>query len=227
MSLTPVYAFLIAALLAAGSFFYVRFDGAQKQAPPAGTASPSLMRMEGVRFYGMHQGRRVIELVADRVAIQRGKVGLFSVGLVRTARFENARIDLYATVGEDTASVKNQTGASGKSSFENIFDKSTFSSLLPAKNITAIEAAPVMVTLHGEKGKSTKIVARTASIRMKEQTISFSGGVHAVSGSSELATEQLVFAPLTARLTTDTSWSLNRQGRISHGTGFSSDLFLE
>ncbi len=54
------------------------------------------MQIEGVRFYGMNQGRRVISITADRFTLGRGKIGFFSTGLTRKALFENAIIEIYS-----------------------------------------------------------------------------------------------------------------------------------
>lgn len=55
------------------------------------------MQIEGLRFYGMNQGRRVVSIEADRFTLGRGKIGFFSTGLTRKAVIENAIIDVYAT----------------------------------------------------------------------------------------------------------------------------------
>lgn len=53
------------------------------------------MQIEGLRFYGTNQGRRVISIMADRFTLGKGKIGFFSTGLTRKATIENATIDVY------------------------------------------------------------------------------------------------------------------------------------
>jgi hypothetical protein len=54
------------------------------------------MQIEGLRFYGTNQGRRVVYIEADRFTLGKGKIGFFSTGLTRRATIENATIDVYA-----------------------------------------------------------------------------------------------------------------------------------
>jgi hypothetical protein len=48
------------------------------------------MQVEGLRFYGTNQGRRVVSIEADRFTLGKGKIGFFSTGLTRRATIENA-----------------------------------------------------------------------------------------------------------------------------------------
>lgn len=231
------------------------------------------LRVEGLRFYGMKEGRRVIAIEADRFVIQKGKIGFFSTGLTQTVRIENARIDLYAagasTPGNETkplsaqaspdrgpASRETSAATSGgvhqareptKSSlagsspggkptdrppaprwnFGDLFAGETFSSLLPTKNLSAIEAAPVMVRLHGSSALQTRIEASRASVRFRERDILFEGNVRVSAKGAELETEQLVFVPETACLKTDKPYILKKGDRTIEGTHLVTDLLLQ
>jgi len=76
-------------------FWFLREPDAPKDRKTA--VQPAYrMQIEGLRFYGMNQGRRVVSITADRFTLRRGKIGFFSTGLTRTALIENAIIDIYA-----------------------------------------------------------------------------------------------------------------------------------
>lgn len=207
------------------------------------------MQVVGLNFKRMNQGRMSLSITADRFIIRRGKIGFFSTGITSAARIENVQIDIYeAPPSVQENSVKQQlsgessdsgrlvkagssqiravNGVAEKWNFEDLFAEETFSSLLPTKNISTIEAVPVTVRLHGEQGIMTQISAATASVRLKDRKILFNGRVRVLSGGSELSTEQVIFAPMTARLMTDKRYVLKRGGRTIRGSGLKTDIFL-
>lgn len=183
------------------------------------------MRIEGLRFYGMSEGRRVIAIEADRFAIQKGKIGFFSTGLTQTARIVNARIDLYVAEASAPGTVDAPPGQ--RQDYGNLFSEETFSSLLPSKNLSAIEAAPVLVRLHGSSALQTRIEAARASVRFRERDILFEGNVRVSAEGAELQTEQLVFIPETALLKTDKPYLLKKGDRTIEGTGLTTDILLQ
>jgi hypothetical protein len=237
---------LLVAVLAGGMVIYwlLRGPGAPQKGKTAARQPSYWMQIEGLQFYGMNRGRRVISIAADRFTIRKGKIGFFSTGLTQTASIENARIDIYAAPPQKRAAVsKSETaeahpegdspeGKRGdnlpaeKWDFGDLFADETFSSLLPTKAISSIEAAPVAVQLHGKNGVMTRIAAASASVRLKDQEIIFAGGVRVSSGDAELTAEQLVFIPRTARFRMDKPFVLKKGPRTIEGTGLTTDLFL-
>jgi hypothetical protein len=203
------------------------------------------MQIEGLRFYGTNQGRRVVSITADRFTLRRGKIGFFSTGLTRTALIENAIIDIYAGapsppgVGPEYRSAETPpVGASllhepvkaspaGEFDFGGLFAEETFSSLFPVRNIAEIAVSPVTVHLHDDRTVLTRIIAAKASVRLREKEILFTGQVRVSSGGAELTTEQLALLPGTSRLRTDHPFVLKRGNRTLAGTGLTADLFLE
>jgi lipopolysaccharide export system protein LptC len=206
------------------------------------------MQIEGLRFYGMNQGRRVVSITADRFTLRRGKIGFFSTGLTRTALIENAIIDIYAA--ETKPSSRTAKGGTAPDSFHaaedaaqnrglsplfstpefdfgGLFAEETFSSLFPVRNIAEIEVSPVTVHLRNDKSVLTRIIAAKASVRLKDQEILFTGNVRVSAGNSELTTEQLSFLPRTSRLRTDRPFVLKRGNRTIAGSSLTTDIFLQ
>jgi hypothetical protein len=205
------------------------------------------MQIEGLRFYGMHQGRRAISIAADRFTIRRGKIGFFSTGLTRMALIENAIIDIYA--GATTPSSRTEKGGTAPDSFHaeddaqnrelsplfptgefdfgGLFAEETFSSLFPVRSIAEIDVSPVTVRLHNDKSLLTEITAAKASVLLKDKNILFTGNVRVSAGGSELTTEDLSFLPGTSRLRTDHPFVLKRGNRTIEGTSLTTNIFLQ
>lgn len=183
------------------------------------------MQIEGLRYYGMNQGRRVVSITADRFTLRRGKIGFFSTGLTRTALIENAIIDIYA--GATAPSSRNAPPSAGEFDFGGLFAEETFSSLFPIRNIAEIEVSPVTVHLRNDKSALTRIIAARASVHLKDQEILFTGNVRVSSGKSELTTEGLSFFPGTSRLRMANPFVLKRGARTLTGTSLTTNIFLQ
>ena len=227
-------------------FWFLREPDAPKDRKAA--VQPAYrMQIEGLRFYGMNQGRRVVSITADRFTLRRGKIGFFSTGLTRTALIENAIIDIYT--GAPAPSSRNAPPSAGpplhnrrlppaaipkggtaptpEFDFGGLFSEETFSSLFPVRNIAEIEVSPVTVRLHNDKSLLTEITAAKASVLLKDKEIRFTGNVRVSAGSSELTTEDLSFLPGTSRLRTDHPFVLKRGDRTLQGASLTTDLFLQ
>lgn len=236
-------AILAVALVLGSAWFWLK-----PEAPKGGTASPQpayRMQIEGLRFYGMNGGRRVISIAADRFTLRKGKIGFFRTGLTRTALIENAVVEIYAgspSSGDSVPAGGSATahpggdsatgGALGKVPTENIafgglFSEETFASLMPAQSIAKIEIAPVTVRLHGARSVLTEVTATRASLLLKEREILFAGNVRVNSSGAELATDQISFFPETGRLRTDRPFVLKQGRRTLEGTGLTTDIFLK
>jgi hypothetical protein len=203
------------------------------------------MQIEGLRFYGMNQGRRVVSITADRFTLRRGKIGFFSTGLTRTAVIENAIIDIYAGVPSSSGAEPEHRSAetplegasllrepvkaspTGKFDFSGLFAEETFSSLFPIRNIAEIEVWPVTVRLHADRTVLTRNTAAKASVRLQEKEILFTGQVRVSSGGAELKTDQLAFLPGTSLLRMDHPFVLKREDRTLEGTSLTTDIFLK
>ena len=205
-------------------FWFLREPDASKDRKVA--VQPAYrMQIEGLRFYGMNQGRRVVSIRADRFTLRRGKIGFFSTGLTRMALIENAIIDIYAAA--TAPSSRNTPPSAGEVDFGALFTEETFSSLMPVRNIAEIAVSPVTVRLHDDTSLLTEITAAKASVRLKDKEILFTGNVRVSAGGSELTTEGLSFLPETSRLRTDRPFVLKWENRVLKGTSLTTDLFLQ
>ncbi|MCG2741569.1 MAG: LPS export ABC transporter periplasmic protein LptC [Syntrophaceae bacterium] len=205
-------------------FWFLREPDAPKDRKVA--AQPAYrMQIEGLRFYGMNQGRRVVSITADRFTLRRGKIGFFSTGLTRAAMIENAVIDIYAAA--PAPSSQTAPPSDGKFDFGGLFAEETFSSLFPARNIAEIVVSPVTVRLHDDKSVLTEITAAKASVRLKDKEILFTGNVRVSAAGAALTTEQLSFLPGTSRLRTNHPFVLKRGDRTLKGANLTTDLFLQ
>jgi lipopolysaccharide export system protein LptC len=236
-------AILATALLLGSAWFWLK-----PETPKGGAASaPTAYRMqiEGLKFYGMNQGLRVISIAADRFTLRKGKIGFFSTGLTRTALIENAVIEIYAgspasrnSVPADGSTTAHPGGDSatqgppGKSptesiDFSGLFSEETFASLMPVRSIAKVEIAPVTVRLHNDRSVLTEVTAAKASLLLKEREILFTGNVRVFASGAELTTDRLSFLPETGRLQTDRPFVLKQGRRTLEGTGLATDIFLK
>lgn len=196
-----------------------------RQEQRRGTQPEYRMQIEGLRFYGMNQGRPAVSITADRFTLRRGKIGFFSTGLTRTALIENAIIDIHAAA--TAPSSRNAPPAAGEVDFGGLFAEETFSSLFPVRNIAEIEVSPVTVRLHSDQSLLTEITAAKASVRLKDKEILFMGNVRISTGGAELTTEDLTFLPGTSRLRMDRPFVLKRGNLTLEGTNLTTDIFLQ
>ncbi|MHB8090104.1 MAG: LPS export ABC transporter periplasmic protein LptC [Syntrophales bacterium] len=192
-------------------------------------------QIDGLRFYELNHGRRVVSITADRFAIGRGKIGFFSTGLTRKAIIQNAIIEIYAN-SQFAAALPGKPspqGTPGNISLENhpdftrLFAEETFSSLLPVRNIAEIEISPVTIRLRNDDKVLASIAAVRAAILLREKRIRFTGQVRVSSGDAELTTEELIFIPEAALLQTDHPFILKRGGNAIHGPALTTDIFLK
>ena len=225
----PILLAAIAAVILAGggTFFYL-----QREAPNVQRKTdlqPAYRtQIDGLRFYELHQGRRVVSITADRFAIGRGKLGFFSTGLTRKATIQNAIIEIYAAPQATGSPPGKLSPKSGRTpDFTRLFAEETFSSLLPVRNIAEIEITPVTIRLRDDYAVLASIVAVKAAILLREKKIRFTGQVRASSGDAELLTEQLIFIPESSRLQTDHPFRLKRGDVVIRGARLTTDIFLK
>ncbi|MBW6486622.1 MAG: LPS export ABC transporter periplasmic protein LptC [Syntrophobacterales bacterium] len=220
---------VIAAVIIAGgaAFFYW-----QNEAPNVQTKTnlqPAYRtQIDGLRFYELYHGRRVISITADRFAIGKGKLGFFSTGLTRKATIQNTVIEIYTAIPTTVAPTGKLSPHPGKTpNFTRLFAAETFSALLPVRNIAEIEITPVTIRLRDDDAVLTSIFAVKAVLLFREKQIRFTGQVRVASGDAELLTEELVFIPETSLLQTDQPFLLKRGSVALRGARLTTDIFLK
>ena len=183
------------------------------------SSSPRLS-MRGFTYTGTHEGRKVIWFHADRLVIDKHKIGFLNFNLLNRVRFHNADIKLF---GQSTGSGGQVANAS--LTFENAFTRQSMPSL-PVKRIAAIEFNPITVELYNGEQMLTRISANKAKVLIRKQTINFEGGVHVESGGRQLHTDKLSFIPGEERVEVKGRYSMKTQGTELKGSGLITDFFL-
>jgi hypothetical protein len=231
-------------LLGFGIFYII--SQKKSQISTTSTTSPGesryRLKIEKLAFFGMHQGQKVLSIAADNFIIEKKKIGFFSFSLANVARLYNTRIDIYAydenlerkdqsstfpvkNPISDTIESKTTTGM--KTPFQHIFAEETLSSF-PAslKSITSIEAIPISVFFYNGDKLLTGISSSSATIRLNQREILFSGNVRVISGKRELTTEELAFIPESGILRTVKPFIMQTDGEQRKGKRATTDIFL-
>jgi len=203
-------------------------------------------KMEGLSFLTMENGRKVIAIRADRFIVKNMKVGFFSFSMATVAALENAAIDIYNAAGNNQPDDQKSAAGVGRQSpvslsqenempkerkndnsldFRGVLSKETFASF-PAQNVTAIEAAPVVLTLYDDDKVLTQIFAQKAKVRFRSRDVLFEGDVRVVSGPRNLKSESLRLSPKDGLMEAE-EYSRAEQGRMTSGKNLKTDLLLK
>jgi hypothetical protein len=200
-------------------------------------SNPSADRhvIKGFQYDAFNAGRRVLSIKADEFSIQKKKIGFFRFGLLNDARLKNVSIHLYGTSGQpEKRSTTREAPKTGSHSFEtppktfnivDILSQNPFPAFA-IKRISSIELEPVEFMLHNGNAVVTKISARSATIRLRNKQVLFTGGVRLESGSRLLTTEQLILHPESATISTDSQYKLDLPGKSLVGKNLTIDIFL-
>lgn len=162
-------------------------------APTQCDDSPSehLLEIKGFGYDGRHEGRKVLEITADRLIIKRKKLGFFSIARLKDLRLENAVVRLYPMALEHEKKGLDETQASA---FDAVISQIDWP-VVRAKRITSVRMAPVRVELWDNQTVMTRIVAATATIRLKPRDILFKKRVKMDSGPRTLTAQMLSLCP--------------------------------
>jgi len=219
---------LISGLVGIVTMAYLRQDKPRSMHPQTGVYPRSSPRhaMSGFTYTGTHEGRKVIWFHAEKLLIEKQKVGFLKFNLLNRVRFDNASIKIYGqprrsgAVGED-----GKTVMSGLT-FENTFTRESMPSL-PVKRISAIEFKPITVELYKGDQLLTRISANKAKARVRTRTISFEGGVQVESGNRRLVAERLSLTPDKEIVKIKGRYTLNAIGEQKEGYDLVTDLLLK
>ncbi len=85
---------VVAAVLAGRLALQDRSAG-QPSAKASASGPDYRMRMEGLSFHGLYQGRRVLGLSAASFVVRKKRMGFLTFSVAHEAHLENAAIDLY------------------------------------------------------------------------------------------------------------------------------------
>jgi len=187
--------------------------------PGAYSRSSPQYSMTGFTYTGTHEGRKVIWFHADRLVIDKHKIGFLNFNLMNRVRFRNADIKLFgqprAVLSEEEPDL----------TFENTFTEESMPSL-PVKRIASIEFKPITVELYNGEQMLTRISAGKAKALLRKQTIRFEGGVQVDSGDRHMRTDKLSLMPGEEKVEIKGRYILHTQGVETEGYGLTTDFFL-
>lgn len=180
--------------------------------------------VHGFQFSGYHQRENNISITAVRHSIEKKKLGHFTAGSLRIAKFKGAEIDVRIKPVE---SPKNFEADSQKSSYSL---KGSFTrEAMPAShlnNLVSYIFEPVIINFHDGRTLITQIRANSATIESRDRRVVFRGNVLAKSGSRRLATDKLTLFPEGGMLKTDRHFVLNIPEKQFAGENLTTDLSL-
>jgi len=183
--------------------------------------------MTGFTYTGTHEGKKVIWFHADRLEIDKQKIGFLNFNLLNRVRFLNADIKIFGQPRTFTAADGEGGGQVVQSdlTFENSFTRESMPSL-PLKRVASIEFNPITVELYNGDQMLTRISAGKAKVLIRKQTIRFEGGVHVESGDRRLRTDKLSLMPGEEKVEIKSRYILKTQGAEINGSGLTTDFFL-
>jgi hypothetical protein len=173
--------------------------------------------IRGFHYAGNHGDKKVIAVTADRLKIEKKKVGLFRFGMLSVARLDNAKIQIFA----DDSGKKDQTSGSLK----RIFSNETLP-VLPIKQLSTIEMKPVLIEIHEGETIISAISADLAIVRLTKQDVLLQGHVAVTSGFRTMATDELRLVPDKGVVEVNRPYTLKAGNNNTEGTVLTTDLRL-
>jgi lipopolysaccharide-assembly LptC-related protein len=237
-----LFLFLLLSVIGSAVFFYLQHRASIPQenisrGMPSNGFSKRPLEVGGFHFHGVHKGKKILSIKADKFRIEKKKLGFISFGPVRVAKFKNAVVDVYgrndpanrsagSKPGEGNAeTLQPGSGIYHDVTFKDMFLKEALPSL-SMKGVFAINIGPVCLNLHDEKSLMTRITASSASIRLKQRYIIFTGNVRVTSGLKNLETKHLIFFPEQSMLKTDGQYVLKTSEDEFNGSDLSTNILL-
>jgi hypothetical protein len=181
--------------------------------------------IKGFRFDSIKNGRPIFSVMADRISIEKKKIGFLRFALMKEARLENGFIKLFKSDPGPEDTPHNQDFHSWKFDAGSILPKVLLSSM-PVKNISGVSCEPVTVEFYDTQLLHTRIQADSATITGKKHKIRFKGNVSITSEGKTLKAGKVTFNPDNVLFTVDGPFQLHNQKRQIEGTRLTADLFL-
>lgn len=179
------------------------------------------LKVEGFCFDSFKDGDKVFSIKAENFTIEKKKLGFLRLGLINTAVFNNAVLDIYLT--ENNAKSSDSGSDLVKASLPSL---SKSLPTLPTKRISSIRIEPMCLNLWDEKTLFTQITSKIAIIGFKKQNIIFEGNVQVVSGDKHLSANRLKFYPENYLMETEGHFIFKTDQKRIEGEQLSVDLFL-
>jgi hypothetical protein len=179
------------------------------------------LKVKGFRFDSIKNGEKIFSIKADNFTIEKKKLGFLRLGLINTAVFNNAVLDIYLNLNDAKLS-------DNKSDFVKASLPSLSKSLpsLPTKRISSVRIEPICLNLWDDKSLFTKITSKIAIIGFKKQNIIFEGNVQVVSGDKHLSANRLNFYPENSLMKVEGHFIFKADQKRIEGEQLAVDLFL-
>jgi len=197
-------------------FFYGKDDDVINavQKPYQQSFSRSFHEITGFHYSGAKQGKTVCTILADRVKVEKAKVGLFRVGLMKQVLFDNATISITRINMECEEGIFSAV------------DNEIFSSI-NARNCRKIVFCPITVHVISESEEPlTTITAGVAEFDGKKRILTFRKAVKINSGNHKLETLKfIVFSKNGGAIACDGYRLTTPEGTFS-GNKLKTDIYL-
>ena len=197
--------------------------------------APVSYAINGFRYSANHAGHIGFEIRADRFELKKKKVGMLRFGMIKEARFSNARIDLYSDQPASVDSTNGQTqpapgdvspqSLSETISFKDAFNAESLASL-PTKNVAAVRFAPIELRLHAGGQVEVTVTADRASIKPQTREIQFTGNVRWKRGPVTLRADDLLASLEKNLLRVPRGYHIDNHGEVTEGQNLRSDMLL-
>ena len=211
-----VYVTLLVVFVAFFLFFYGKDDDVINavQKPSQQSFSRSFHEITGFHYSGAKQGKSVCTISADRVKVEKAKVGLFRVGLMKQVLFDNATISITRINMECEEGIFSAV------------DNEIFSSI-NARNCRKIVFCPITVHVISESEEPlTTITAGVAEFDGKKRILTFRKAVKINSGNHKLETLKfIVFSKNGGAIACDGYRLTTPEGTFS-GNKLKTDIYL-
>lgn len=182
-----------------------------------------------MQFTGYRGGRPVIRIQADRLTLEKKKVGLFRIGLLHEARLQNAwiRYDVGGTPPEGAGIVTTQEILEERiGCLQGLLKEASFPQFR-GKRITSFVIEPVRIELHEGESVLSGISADKAVVDMKTDSILFEGNVLVEAGRRRIRAGTARLRPKAGALRIDGPYELNLPGDYHRGENLTTDILLK
>ncbi len=210
-------------------FLFYAYQQNEKAAPEVSQSQKSEYRypeprhaIQGFKYNGIVDGRRKVSITADKFSIQNKKMGVFRFGLMHEAVLENAEIHIYGI--DENGSGAPAGNYPGGFSLSTIFSKKTLPSL--SGKISGVRLEPVAFYLHSGGEKVTGIRGKKGDIKIKEQSILFTGRALAAFQDRRISAGRIKFLPVKQLIVADHGVRYNSGAEQWTGKHLVTDVFL-
>jgi len=183
-------------------------------------------QITGFQFNGLSQGKKTLSIYADKLTVQRKKIGVFRFGLSNEVRLENAHIKVYLdTAGSEVRLNKKRGEKNSKLGLNALVSRDTFSAT-GVKRITSVVMSPVRIQLIRKNSLMAEITATQAGVRARKRDLMFKGDVRLISGDKVLEAARILVDPKSMRVECDKGFVLRSSHKVRRGGHLVTDIFL-